>query len=172
LEINPRLHHEYIEVSVDAIGYQAMIWHESMFSSPCRCCGAIDHGLLKLVHENDGRKTSGFACPITRQAHIVDMINEPRNDKKYMPCPESFAYHFGCQEGAILKALKSFDEYGAGKYLSGPEFQEFKTRALNTCEWYRSMNTFKREIIKDLGHDAEERMYVESEEEKPQDTRA
>ena len=149
-----------------------MIWHESMFSSPCKCCGAIDHGLLKLVHENDGRKTSGFACPITRQAHIVDMINEHRTDKKYMPCPESFAYHFGCQEGAILKALKSFDDYGAGKYLSGPEFQEFKTRALNTCEWYRSTNTFKREIIKDLGHDVEERMYVESEEEKPQDTRA
>jgi hypothetical protein len=34
------------------------------------------------------------------------------------------------------------------------------------------MNIFKREIINDLGHDAEERMYVESEEEKPQDTRA
>jgi hypothetical protein len=34
------------------------------------------------------------------------------------------------------------------------------------------MNTFKREIIEDLGHHAEERIYTESEEEKPQDTRA
>ena len=149
-----------------------MIWHESMFSSPCKCCGAEDHGLLKLVHENDGRKTSGFACPITRQVQIVDMINEPRNGKKYMPCPESFAYHFGCQEEAILRALKVFDDYGSGKYLSGPEFKEFKTKALNTCEEYRNRNTFKREIIEDFNHSIDGKIYTESEEEKPQDTRA
>jgi hypothetical protein len=143
-----------------------------MFSSPCKCCGAEDHGLLKLVHENDGRKTSGFACPITRQVQIVDMINEPRNGKKYMPCPESFAYHFGCQEEAILRALKVFDDYGSGKYLSGPEFKEFKTKALNTCEEYRNRNTFKREIIEDFNHSIDGKIYTESEEEKPQDTRA
>ena len=157
---------------MNGIGYQAMIWHESMFSSPCKCCGAEDHGLLKLVHENDGRKTSGFACPITRQVQIVDMINEPRNGKKYMPCPESFAYHFGCQEEAILRALKVFDDYGSGKYLSGPEFKEFKTKALNTCEEYRNRNTFKREIIEDFNHSIDGKIYTESEEEKPQDTRA
>jgi len=149
-----------------------MIWHESMFSSPCKCCGAEDHGLLKLVHENDGKKTSGFACPITRQAQIVDMINEPRNGKKYMPCPENFAYHFGCQEKAILRALKAFDDYGSGKYLSGPEFKEFKTKALNTCEEYRNRNTFKREIIEDFNHPIDGKLYTESEEEKPQDNRA
>jgi hypothetical protein len=143
-----------------------------MFSSPCKCCGAKDHGLLKIVHENDGRKTSGFACPITRQVQIVDMINEPRNEKKYMPCPESFAYHFGCQEEAILRALKVFDDYGSGKYLSGPEFKEFKTKALNTCEEYRNRNTFKREIIEDFNHSIDHKTYTESEEEKPQDTRA
>ena len=157
---------------MNGIGYQAMIWHESMFSSPCKCCGAEDHGLLKLVHENDGRKTSGFACPITRQVQIIDMINEPRNGKKYMPCPESFAYHFGCQEEAILRALKAFDDYGSGKYLSGPEFKEFKTKALNTCEEYRNRNTFKREIIEDFNHSIDDKTYTESEEEKPQDTRA
>ena len=157
---------------MNGVGYQAMIWHESMFSSPCKCCGAEDHGLLKIVHENDGRKTSGFACPITRQVQIVDMINEPRNGKKYMPCPESFAYHFGCQEEAILRALKAFDNYGSGKYLSGPEFKEFKTKALNTCEEYRNRNTFKREIIEDFNHSIDGKTYMESEEEKPQDIRA
>ena len=157
---------------MNGIGYQAMIWHESMFSSPCKCCGSEDHGLLKLVHENDGKETSGFACPITRQVQIVDMINEPRNVKKYMPCPESFAYHFGCQEEAILRALKTFDDYGSGKYLSGPEFKEFKTKALITCEEYRNRNTFKREIIEDFNHSIDEKIYMESEEEKPQDTRA
>ena len=157
---------------MNGVGYQAMIWHKSMFSSPCKCCGAEDHGLLKIVHENDGRKTSGFACPITRQVQIVDMINEPRNGEKYMPCPESFAYHFGCQEEAILRALKAFDDYGSGKYLSGPEFKEFKTKALNTCEEYRNRNTFKREIIEDFNHPIDGKIYTESEEEKPQDIRA
>jgi len=157
---------------VNGVGYQAMIWHKSMFSSPCKCCGAEDHGLLKIVHENDGRKTSGFACPITRQVQIVDMINETRNGKKYMPCPESFAYHFGCQEEAIFRALKAFDDHGSGKYLSGPEFKEFKTKALNTCEEYRNRNTFKREIIEDFNHSIDGKIYTESEEEKPQDIRA
>ena len=157
---------------MNGVGYQAMIWHKSMFSSPCKCCGAEDHGLLKIVHENDGRKTSGFACPITRQVQIVDMINETRNGKKYMPCPESFAYHFGCQEEAIFRALKAFDDHGSGKYLSGPEFKEFKTKALNTCEEYRNRNTFKREIIEDFNHSIDGKIYTESEEEKPQDIRA
>ena len=157
---------------MNGVGYQAMVWHKSMFSSPCKCCGAEDHGLLKIVHENDGRKTSGFACPITRQVQIVDMINETRNGKKYMPCPESFAYHFGCQEEAIFRALKAFDDHGSGKYLSGPEFKEFKTKALNTCEEYRNRNTFKREIIEDFNHSIDGKIYTESEEEKPQDIRA
>jgi len=148
-----------------------MIWHKSMFSSPCKCCGAGDHGLLKL-HENNGKKTSSFACPVTCRDNVIDMINEPRNDRKYMPCPERFAYHFGCQEEGVHIALKSFDEQGSGKYLNGPDFIEFKTKAINTCVWYRSMNTFKRDIIDDQQHYAEERIYMESEEEKPQDTRA
>ena len=65
---------------------------------------------------SDGKKTSSFACPITCCDNVVDMINEPRNDRKYMPCPERFAYHFGCPEEGIHTALKSFDaQEGAGK---------------------------------------------------------
>jgi hypothetical protein len=143
-----------------------------MFSSPCKCCGAMDHGLLKLVHEENGMKTSNFSCPITHREDIVDMINEPRNDRKYMPCPTRFAFYFGCQEEAIHTALKFFDDRGAGKYMSGQEFTEFKTKALNICVEYRNMNTFKREIIEDPEYYADDRIYIESEEEKPQDTRA
>ena len=100
------------------------------------------------------------------------MINEPRNDRKYMPCPTRFAFYFGCQEEAIYTALKSFDDRGAGKYMSGQEFTEFKTKALNVCVEYRNMNTFKRDIIEDPEYYADDRTYIESEEEKPQDTRA
>ena len=143
-----------------------------MFSSPCKCCGAKDHGLLKLVDEKNGKKTSDFSCLITHRTDIVDLINEPRNDRKYLPCPERFAFYFGCQEEAIHTALKSFDDQGAGKYMSGQEFTEFKTKALNICAEYRNMNTFKREIIENLEYYTEDRIYIESEKEKPQDTRA
>ena len=89
-----------------------------------------------------------------------------------MPCPTRFAFYFGCQEEAIHTALKSFDDRGAGKYMSGQEFTEFKTKALNICVEYRNMNTFRREIIEDPEDHAEDRIYIESEEEKPQYTRA
>ena len=56
--------------------------------------------------------------------------------------------------------------------MSGQEFTEFKTKALNICAEYRNMNTFKREIIENLEYYTEDRIYIESEEEKPQDTRA
>ena len=123
-----------------------MIWHKSMFLSPCKCCAAKDHGLLKITHQIDGRKTSVFDCPVTNRVDVTGMIEESRMDQKYMPCPEKFAYHFGCQEEAIRIALKSFDDQGAGRYLKGKEFSEFSTEAISTCEKYRMMNTFKRDI--------------------------
>jgi hypothetical protein len=171
LEINPKLHHEYVEVSVDAIGYQAMIWHKSMFSSPCKCCAAKDHGLLKLIDMGNGKKISTFDCPVTCRENVVDLINEEQVNRKYMPCPERFAYHFGCQEEAVRTALRSFDDQGAGKYLDGREFVEFSTRAINTCTWYRSMNTFKREMTPDYQY-AEEALQSDPEEDDPQDNRA
>ena len=154
-------------MSVDAVGYQAMIWHKSMFSKPCKCCAARDHGLLKLIEANDGRKMSIFECPVTCRDNVVGVIEEERMDRKYMPCPERFAHHFGCQEEAVRTALRSFDDHGAGKYMKGYEFTKFSVKAIDTCEWYRSMLTFKREIPP--GHHIENMVYWESEEEDPQD---
>ena len=155
---------------MNAEGYQAMIWHKSMFSAPCKCCAANDHGLLKLTLINDGKKISIFDCPITGCEDIVELIEETQSRKKYKPCPEKFAYHFGCQEDAIRKALKPFDDHGAGKYLDGNEFTEFSTKAINTCIWYRNMNTFKREMTLDYQY-AEEVLQSDPEEEEPQDIR-
>ena len=166
MDINPRLHHEYIEVSVDAVGYQAMIWHKSMFSSPCKCCAAKDHGLLKLIHMNDGKKISIFDCPVTCcdvVSSLMDVVY-----RKYMPCPERFAYHFGCQEDAVRTALKSFDDKGAGKYMNGYEFTEFSAKAIRTCDEYRTRVTFKRELNSEH-HYHEDMMDWEPEEKDSQD---
>ena len=157
---------------MDAVGYQAMIWHKSMFSSPCKCCAARDHGLLKLINTSNGKKISIFDCPVTCRNDVVGLINEDRMNKKYMPCPERFAYHFGCQEEAIRTALKSFDDQGAGKYLDGNEFRKFSTKAIDTCIWYRSMNTFKREMTPEYQYAEEVLQSDPEEDEEPQDIRA
>jgi hypothetical protein len=51
--------------------------------------------------------------------------------------------------------------------MKGYEFTEFSAKAIDTCEWYRSMLTFKREIPP--GHHTENMVYWEPEEEDPQD---
>ena len=147
-----------------------MIWHKSMFSSPCKCCAAKDHGLLKIIGTNDGRKTSIFDCPVTCREDIVGLIDEDRMSKKYMPCPERFAYHFGCQEEAVRTALKSFDNYGAGKYMNGHEFTEFSAKAISVCEWYRTMATFKRNMPQ--SHHIEDIIFWEPEDEDSQHIKA
>jgi hypothetical protein len=169
LEINPRLHHEYVEVSVEAEGYQAMIWHKSMFSSPCKCCAAKDHGLLKLIQANDGKKISTFDCPVTCCDDVTSLMDVVY--RKYMPCPERFAYHFGCQEEAVRTALKSFDDQGAGRYMSGHEFTEFSSIAIRTCDEYRTGVTFKRETNSGHHH-YEDIVDWEPEEKDPQDVMA
>ena len=160
-----------MEVSVTAESYQALILHKSMFSTPCKCCAARDHGLLKTTHTEVGRKIPIFDCPVTNRNNVTELIEETQSNKKYRPCPEKFAYHFGCQEDSVRIALKPFDDYGAGKYLNGHEFTEFSTKAINTCKWYRSMNTFKREVT--LHYDyADETLQSDPEEEESQDTKA
>ena len=145
-----------------------MIWHMSMFSSPCKCCAAKDHGLLKLTHTNEGKKISTFDCPVTRREDMRSLIDEDQMNRKYMPCPERFAYHFGCQEEGVRTALKSFDDQGAGKHMSGHEFTEFSTKAIRTCEEYRTRVTFKREVVPAF-HIHEDIVTWDPEEEDPQD---
>jgi hypothetical protein len=139
-----------------------------MFSSPCKCCAARDHGLLKLTHTSEGKKISAFDCSVTRREDVRSLIDEGKMNRKYMPCPERFAFHFGCQEEGVRTALKSFDDQGAGKYMNGHEFTEFSTKAIRTCEEYRTRVTFKREVVPVYyGH--EDIAMWDPEEEDPQD---
>ena len=145
-----------------------MILHKSMFSSHCKCCAARDHGLLKLMHTNNGKEISIFECPVTCRDEIMSLIEEEPMKRKYMPCPKRFAYHFGCQEEAVRTALKSFDDQGADKYMRGHEFTEFSTKAIKACEEYWTKTTFKRSISS-IYHHSEDIAYWEPEEEDYQD---
>jgi hypothetical protein len=141
LQINPRFHHEYMEITCQEFGRD--IWHKSMFNSPCKCCGSNEHALLKIT--NDESTQIKFDCSVICHDEVGNMLKEEHRDKMYKPCPEKFASLYGYQSGAVIEALKQFDNMGVGKYWDWSSCMEFSEKTLDACANYQRQGIFKRD---------------------------
>jgi len=142
LHINPKFHHEYIEIESQELGRD--IWHKSMFNNPCKCCGSKEHALLKI--SGGDIVQIDFECPVICHEKVQDMLREECKEKMYEPCPEKFACSYGYQELVVREALKQLNDDGIGKYWNWSSCVGFNKKVSDSCINHSRQCTFKRDL--------------------------
>ena len=105
--------------------------------APCRCCGSSDHGLLKWTPTEDRHNNIEYTCPITQHQHDLthlDMTNIVIFT--HLACPEKMVKHCKYKFGNIHRALETYRESGAGRWMTTEEIDSFKKRVLQYHIYY------------------------------------
>jgi len=123
-------------------------WDPVIFQSPCLCCGAINHGLLRQIMNKLGDyEEATYSCPVISHNTVEEMLDTELMSQKYTPDPRKLAlcYHF-CQQD-IISAVQVIRARGAGKHMHEYQIRELEEDAIRLSGQERESWTFKKGIL-------------------------
>jgi hypothetical protein len=124
-----------------------ILLHYTNFIAPCKCCGALDHGLYRYTPIEDNTLISGLAqvtCPSVWTTCIGKLIQEDRMSMKYRPCPQKLAEAHDYNHDKAMAALKRCYTQGSGWHMHTQQFNTLTDEVIQIC--YDARNPpFKRD---------------------------
>ena len=116
---------------------------------PCKCCGSMEHGLLKHDENLHGDPITKYNCPVALHEDWDEARKLEEFGRKYHPCPTKLSKINNHQSHKVLQALQAIQDQGSGVYLSKRKLENLKTDALYACQTYQDKK--QKELARILG---------------------
>ena len=101
---------------------------------PCKCCGSMEHGLLKHNENLNGDFIAKYNCPIALHEDWDKARKLEETGKKYHPCPTKLSKAINYQPHKIQQVLEMIKDQGSGVYLNRKGIENLKEITLRTCQ--------------------------------------